>query len=112
MWEERLKIYKKIIELTLNVEFKGKTVPYTSANTYMFSQLNKDAEIGIRLPKESYKEFIEKYKATEFRSYGAVMREYVKIPDELLDDVELLSKYLAEAHEYVMSLPPKKSKKK
>ena len=107
MYKERLTLYDKLIDTCPNIERKGKSMPYTSANGYMFSQLNKAGEIGIRLSKETGKEFMEKYNATEFKSYGAVMREYVKVPDNLLNNLDLLSEYLNKGHEYVLSLPPK-----
>lgn len=50
---KNLDIYDSII--ALNDNFKGKTVPYTSANGYMFSLLNKEGEIGFRLPKDQQK---------------------------------------------------------
>jgi len=55
MWKEKLALYDKLVELSPEFERKGKTVPYTSANGYMFSLLNKDGEFGIRLSKESGK---------------------------------------------------------
>jgi len=95
-----------------NFERKGKNMIYTSANGYMFSLLNKKGEIGIRLGKEAYTKFRNDYNATEYRSYGAVMREYVLIPDALLINLELLATYQQQSYDYVMSLPPKPSKKK
>lgn len=107
MWEERLKIYDELIELCPNIKRKGKTMPYTSDNGYMFTLLNKAGEIGIRLPKASARVFMEKYNTGEFRSYGAVMRDYVLVTDELLQNLDLLAKYVEECHAYVQSLPPK-----
>ena len=111
MWEEKRAIYDRLIKMSPEIQRKGKTVPYTSSNGHMFSQLNKDGEIGIRLPKESQKKFMEEFQATTFTSYGAVMRGYVKIPEELLDNLELVVKYLEEGYAYVNSLPPGNSKK-
>ncbi len=107
MWEDRLKLYDHIVSQCPKFERKGKKMIYTSANGYMFTLLNKDAEIGIRLSKEAQKAFKENYKATEYRSYGAVMRDYVKVPDQLLNDTELLVRYFNESYNYVMSLPTK-----
>ena len=106
-WEGRLAIYDKLVDLCPRFERKGKTMPYTSANGYMFSLLNKDAELGIRLSKESGERFKEEHETTIFRSYGAVIRGYVLIPDAMLDDLETLATYLDEAYDYVMSLEPK-----
>lgn len=107
-WNKMLEIYDKLINANPKLERKGKTVPYTSANGYMFSQLNKEGQIGIRLPKESGKKFMEEFNTTEFRSYGAVMKEYVLVPEKLVNDLDLMSKYLEESYNYVMSLKPKK----
>lgn len=107
MWEERREIYDRLVALCPEIERKGKTVPYTSANGHMFSQLNKDGQIGIRLPEEERARFLEEYDSGPFLSYGSVMRGYVLIPDELLDDLDRLATYLEMGHEYVMSLEPK-----
>lgn len=50
-WEEKLAFYDGLIEEIPEFERKGKSMAYTSANGYMFSQLNKAGEIGIRLSK-------------------------------------------------------------
>ena len=110
MWEEKLKIYDQLIALT-PYQRKGKTVPHTSANGYMFTLFNKDGEIGIRLPKESQTIFKEKYNTTIYKSHGATMKDYVLVPENMWDDLDLLSKYVEESYEFVMSLKPKSSKK-
>ena len=43
--------YEAAIAASERVERKGKANPYTSANGHMFSQINKDYQLGIRLPK-------------------------------------------------------------
>ena len=106
-WEERLALFDKLVDFCPRFERKGKTMPYTSANGYMFSLLNKDAELGIRLSKESGERFKDEHETTLFKSYGAVMKGYVLIPDAMLDDLETLSTYLDEAYDHVMSLEPK-----
>lgn len=52
----------------------------------MFSQLNKSGEIVIGLPKEIQEEFRRKYNTTKFTSFGATMRDYVKVSRKLLKD--------------------------
>ncbi len=105
--EEVIQILDSIVAENPNFDRKGKTMPYTSANGYMFSQVNKAGELGIRLSKEDTSDFDSKYGATPFLSYGATMREYVLIPEELLENQEILSDYLQKGYDYVMSLPPK-----
>ena len=105
--EDVIKLYDTIIEQCPNVVRKGKTMPYTSANGYMFSQVNKAGELGIRLPKDIGKTFMETHNTTVFKSYGAVMREYVLIPEKLYTNSELLIELLETGFTHVMSLPPK-----
>lgn len=107
MWEEKLKIYDELISKCSRFERKGKTMPYTSANGHMFSLFNKAGEIGIRFSKEVQKKYIEEFNSTLYKSYNAVMNGYVLIPDEMLENLDSLAKYLDESYDYVMSLEPK-----
>lgn len=107
MYEERLRLYDELISRCPRFERKGKTMPYTSANGHMFSQLNNDGEIGIRFSKELQQKYMEAWDATIFKSYNALMQGYVKIPESLLSDLDLCAKYLNEGYDYVMSLDPK-----
>lgn len=105
--EEVFQLYKKLADANPNFELKGKTMPYTSANGYMFSQLNKDGQLGIRLSKADIMEFDKNFGAKPFLSYGAIMREYILIPEALLSNLDVLASCLQKGFEYVMSLPPK-----
>ena len=82
-------------------------MPYTSANGYMFSQVNKAGQLGVRLSKEDTVHFDSNHGAKPFLSYGATMREYVLIPKSLLSEKEILAEIVQKGYEYVMSLPPK-----
>ena len=106
-FRKNLELYDKIISMTSEIERKGNTMPYTSANGHMFSQINKEGEIGIRLPKDKREEFLKKYETAPFKSYGAVMKEYVLIPESLYNQLEILSSYLLDGYNYVNSLKPK-----
>ncbi len=107
MWEEKLKIYDALVSKCDRFKRKGKTMPYTSANGYMFSLFNKDGEIGIRFPKETQEKYIKAFKSSIYKSYGAVMKGYVLIPEYMLKDLDHVAKYLNESYDYVMSLEPK-----
>ncbi|WP_074405701.1 hypothetical protein [Aquimarina megaterium] len=110
MWKERLAFYDKLIATNPNFDRKGKTMPYTSVNGHMFSQLNKAGEIGIRLSKQQGALFMQEHQTTVFKSYGAVMKEYVLVPEKLMEDFELLSSYLHDSYTYAKSLKPKSTK--
>ena len=107
MWKEKLKLYDELIAKCPRFERKGKTMPYTSANGHMFSLLNKAGEIGIRFSKEVQKKYIEEFDSDIYKSYNAVMQGYVLIPEQMLEDLDNVAKYLDESYDYVMSLEPK-----
>ena len=107
MWKEKLKLYDELIAKCPRFERKGKTMPYTSANGYMFSLLNKAGEIGIRFSKEVQMKYIEEFNSDIYKSYNAVMQGYVLIPEHMLEDLDNVAKYLGESYDYVMSLEPK-----
>ena len=107
MREEKLKIYDELVAKCPRFERKGKTMPYTSANGHMFSQLNKAGEIGIRFSKEVQEKYMKELKTTHYKSYGATMKGYILVPEEMLEDLDNLANYLNESYDYVMSLEPK-----
>ena len=106
-YESKLKRYDALVDRCPRFERKGKTMPYTSANGHMFSLLNKAGELGFRFSKEQQLKYIDEWDSNLFKSYNAVMRGYVRIPDDMLEDLDSLAKYLNESFDYVMSLDPK-----
>jgi len=107
MRDEKLKVYDQLVAKCPRFERKGKTMPYTSANGYMFSLFNKDCEIGIRFSKEVQEKYIKELGTTLYKSYGAIMKGYILIPDKMIADLDNLAKYLDESYDYVMTLEPK-----
>ena len=107
IWKEQLELYDVFVSECSRFERKGKTMPYTSANGYMFSLLNKAGEFGIRFSKEVQQKYLEKYNTTVYKSYGAVMKGYILIPEQVLKDKDLMVTLLNESYEYVMTLTPK-----
>ncbi|MDG1260951.1 MAG: hypothetical protein P8O05_04260 [Flavobacteriales bacterium] len=107
MFKLNLEKYDAAVACLDGIQRKGKTVPYTSANGYMFSFINKEGQFGVRLPKEAYLSFREEHNDADFRSHGSVMKEYVHVPDSLMENQEVLKNLISSAHQYVISLPPK-----
>ncbi|MHA2027134.1 MAG: TfoX/Sxy family protein [Candidatus Thorarchaeota archaeon] len=110
--KDKLELYENLIDTHPDIERKGKTMPYTSHNGHMFSLLSKDGQLGLRLSKEEREAFVKRYNSKPFVQYGATMKEYVTVPDSLLEKTDELKKYLELSFEYVKTLKPKKSKKK
>lgn len=107
MDKEKLKIYDALVAKCDRFERKGKTMPYTSANGYMFSLFNKANEIGIRFSKEIQKKYMEEFDTTLYKSYGSTMQGYVLITEDMWKNQETMVRLLNESYDYVMSLPPK-----
>lgn len=77
----------------------------------MFTYLNPAGMLALRLPADERVKFLKKYKTTLFEAYGAVMKEYVTVPDSLLANTKELSKYLDLSYRYIETLKPKATKK-
>lgn len=108
--QDKIDLYDKLIATNPEIERKGVTNPYTSVNGYMFTHLGKTGTMGIRLPKEERDAFLEKYKTGPYESYGAIMREYAAVPDDLLENTDELKGYLEISYAYTKSLKPKPTK--
>ena len=78
----------------------------------MFSILNKEGKLGLRLPKEEREQFLADPNTMLHEAYGTVMKEYVRVPDKLLADTARLKPYLVISNDYVSSLKPKPTKRK
>ncbi len=108
----KVELYDKLIVTISKIERKGAANPYTAVNGNMFTLLHQSSRLAIRLPEDKRQEFLKKYKTTLFEAYGAVMKEYVAVPDALLKNTRELKKYLEFSYEYAKTLKPKPSKKK
>jgi TfoX/Sxy family transcriptional regulator of competence genes len=108
---DKVDLYDKLITTIPAIERKGAANPYTSLNGNMFTLLHQ-SRLAIRLSEDQREAFLKTYKTTLFEAYGAVMGEYVSVPDELLKNTKELQKYLAMSYEYAKTLKPKPTKKK
>jgi TfoX/Sxy family transcriptional regulator of competence genes len=110
---EKVALYEKLLASQPEIERKGADNPYTAVNGNMFSLLlSPEGRMALRLPKDEREQFLKKYKTKLFEAYGAVMPEYVAVPDALLAKTKELQKYLALSYAYAKKLKPKASKKK
>ena len=111
-YSSNLELYDIAIELHTDLQRKGKTMPYTSVNGHMFSILDKEGNLGLHLSKTYREEFIQKFNSELMVQYGATMKEYVVIPQKLLEDTSELYKYFQLSFEYVSLLKLKPTKRK
>jgi TfoX/Sxy family transcriptional regulator of competence genes len=70
--------------------------------------------IFVRLSPKDQNEFLEKYKdARLFEPMeGRPMREYVVVPEQVLEDKDAVGEWMKRSFEYTESLPEKKAKVK
>ena len=108
----QVKLYEILIATIPKLERKGAANPYTAVNGNMFTLLHQSNRLAIRLPEDKRQEFLKKHKTDLFEAYGAVMREYVAVPDAMLKNTKELKKYLEFSYEYAKRLKPKPSRKK
>ncbi len=108
----KLGLYEKLVATNSKVVRKGASMPYTSLNGHMFSFLAKDGKMSLRLPSGEQESFMEMYDTELSVQYGSVMKEYVVVPDELLENTAKLKDYFDHSYQYVGSLKPKPTKKK
>jgi len=103
----KLDLYEKLIATVPEIDRKGAVHPYTSVNGHMFTYLDQTGTLGIRLPKDELEAFLTKHKTRLFESYGVVKKDWATVPDELLENMKELKKYLKISLEYVKTLKPK-----
>ncbi|MCP3997928.1 MAG: TfoX/Sxy family protein [bacterium] len=90
---------------------KGAKNPYTSRNGHMFSFLDSEGTMALRLSDEMRTEFLAQYGSGPVMQYGSVMRGYVSVPSSLLDTRDELSSWFAKSYHWIGTLEPKPTKK-
>jgi hypothetical protein len=105
--EESVTLYEKLVATIPEVERKGAAFPYTSLNGNMFSLLTKEGRLALRLPEGAREAFLKRYKTGLSVQYGAVLKEYVDVPDVLLRDTASLKAHFAASYAYAKTLKPK-----
>jgi hypothetical protein len=108
---KKLALYDKLLATQKGVERKGASMPYTSLNGNMFSFLTKEGRLALRLPADARAQFTAKYKLKPLIQHGAVMKEYVAVPDALFAKTVELKPYFKLSLDYAKSLKPKPTKK-
>ncbi|HLX85148.1 MAG TPA: hypothetical protein VKR59_14705 [Terriglobales bacterium] len=107
-----VELYEQLIATIPEIERKGAANPYTAINGNMFTLLHQSQTLAIRLPDGVREEFLKKHKTKLFEAYGAVMKEYVTVPDALLKNTKELRAHLTASYEYAKTLKAKPAKAK
>lgn len=111
--QEALEQYQAVVEAGAGEAIvKGAKSAYTSRNGHMFSFLDPEGSMALRLSDEMGEEFRSKYDSGPVISYGSVMRGYVSVPAELLADTAELAVWFDKAYDWIGTLAPKPTKSK
>ena len=108
---EKVAQYDKLVASIPRIERKGAGFPYTAVNGNMFSILRPDGVLCLRLSDEQRDAFVAKYKTPPVVMYGALMREYVAVPDSLFSNSTELKRYFKLSVTYAEGLRPKATKR-
>lgn len=108
---DKLELYEQLVAQFPDVKRKGAKNPYTSLNGHMFSFLDQDGFLSLRLPKDAREKFLVDYDTQLSFQYNTVMKEYVVVPHAMLADLEAVVPYFQQSFDYVSSLKPKPTKK-
>jgi hypothetical protein len=109
---DHVALYEQLVATAPGVEREGDTIPYTSVNGHMFSNLTKAGKLALRLPPGQRDAFLVRYKAKLSVEYGVVRKEYVEVPDALLANTSDLAPYFAASYAWVATMKPKPGKAK
>jgi hypothetical protein len=105
---DALELYTAAVERSAaDVAVKGAKNPYTSRNGHMYSFLDADGTMALRLSDELRDAFTARYDSGPVLQYGRVMRGYVAVPDDLLHDTDELVGWFDASHEWIGTLKPK-----
>ena len=108
----QIESYDRLLATHPEIERKGKNLLYTSVNGHMFTMFSTHAKLGIRLSPTDREEFLDRFGSSLMQTYGVVMKDYVEVPDDLLQDTDALAPYLVKSYDYVRSLKPKATTRK
>lgn len=104
---EHRDLYIAHVEAHPDIDLKGKANKYTSHNGHMFSCINKDSDVGVRLGKEEREAFLAEHDTDLLVSYNTVMKEYVVVPESILQNRAAFHTLLEQGFAYVDGLKPK-----
>ena len=104
---DRLLLYEMLVATNAAIARKGATMPYTSRNGHMFSFLDKVGSMALRLPDDARQAFLDRYETALAQQHGRVMKDYVVVPDDLLERTAELRDWFDRSYEWIGTLEPK-----
>ncbi|MGZ5384422.1 MAG: TfoX/Sxy family protein [Acidimicrobiia bacterium] len=109
---EALDLYAAVVEgSTGDSALKGAKNPYTARNGHMFSFLDIDGTMALRLADDLRDEFLARYESGPVVQYGSVVHGYVSVPADLLRRTDELRDWFDKSYDWIGTLEPKPTRK-
>jgi TfoX/Sxy family transcriptional regulator of competence genes len=112
---DKAELYMRLLDSVGEIDSKSNFgSAYTAINGNMYTMISKHGVVGIRLPEPERSEFLQRYSSELFRGDPSwpPAKEFVAVPDRLLEKTEVLTPYLESSLRYVKEMKPKPSKAK
>ena|SRR5688572_28106322 len=110
----KAELYRKLLGSVEGIDTKSNFgSAYTAINGNMYTMISKHGVVGIRLPQPERSAFLERHETELFRGDPAwpPAKEFVAVPDAMLEDTEALRPVLERSLEYVRTLKPKPTRR-
>jgi hypothetical protein len=107
---DKVVLYERLLASVDGVDRKSNFgSAYTAVNGNMYTMISKHGVVGIRLPEPDRSAFLATFDTELFRGDPAwpPSREFVAVPDALLQDTDALRPYLERSYQHVLTLKPK-----
>jgi len=111
---DKVQLYMRLLDSVPEIDSKSNFgSAYTAINGNMYTMISKHGVVGIRLPEPERSEFLERHSTELFRGDPSwpPAKEFVAVPDHLLDNTEVLVPYLESSLRYVKEMKAKPAKK-
>ena len=107
-----LKIFESLVSSIDGLEIKGAKSSYCAANGNMFCFLASNDRLALRLAKDDREKFLEQHDDCVCIEHSTVIKDYVLVPDSILNNNRKLNPLFKKCLENANSLKPKPTTKK
>ena len=112
---DKVELYMNLLSSVPEIDAKSNFgSAYAAINGNMYTMISKHGVVGIRLPEPERAEFLQTHSSELFRGDPSwpPAKEFVAVPDRLLERTEVLTPYLESSLRYVKGMKPKSTKTK
>ncbi len=107
-----LKAFELLVAPIEDLEIKGAKSSYCAVNGNMICFLTSDDQLALRLAKADREKFLAQHEDCVCIQHGTVMKDYVVVPDSILNNKRKLKVLFVKCLDNGYSLKPKPTSKK